>query len=48
MKKLIKNNWQLIAFYIIFAIVLFMWCEHVEKTNEKITNQKNNIMEVDR
>lgn len=44
----IKNNWQLIAFYIILAIVLFMWVEHVEKTNEKITNQKYNIMEVNK
>ena len=48
MKKLIKNNWQLIAFYIITIILVIMWVGHVEKTNETITNQKNNIIKESR
>lgn len=47
MKKLIKNNWQIIIFFIITIILVIVWCNHVDKTNNKITNQKNNNYEME-
>lgn len=45
MKKIIKDNKGLILFYIALIILVIMWCNHVEKTNDKITNIKNNQVE---
>lgn len=45
MKKIIKDNKEFIVFLIIMTIVIIAWCNHVEKTNDKITNIKNNQVE---
>lgn len=48
MKKIINwviYNKGLILFYIIFMISIIAWCNYVEKTNDTITNIKNNQVE---
>lgn len=42
MKKIIKDNKEFIIFLIIMTIVIIAWVNHVEKTNDTITNIKNN------
>ena len=39
--KFIKENKGLLIFYIIMFVVVLLWCEKVENTNEKINEQKN-------
>ena len=39
--KFIKENQGLLIFYIIMFVVVLLWCEKVENTNEKINEQKN-------
>lgn len=39
--KFIKENKGLLIFYIIMFVVILLWCEKVENTNEKTNEQKN-------
>lgn len=37
----IKENKGILIFYIIILVIILLWCEKVENTNEKINEQKN-------
>ena len=45
MTKIIKDNKEFIVFLIIMTILVVAWVNHVEKTNNEITNIKNNQVE---
>lgn len=45
MKKIIKDNKEFIIFLIIMIISIIAWVNHVEKTNNEISNIKNNQVE---
>lgn len=44
---MIKEYKEVIIFFIITIIATMIWCNHVDKTNNKITNQKNNNYEME-
>lgn len=37
----LKENKGLLIFYIIILVIILLWCEKVENTNEKINEQKH-------
>jgi hypothetical protein len=39
--KFIKENKGLLIFYIIMFVVILLWCEKVENTNDKMNEHKN-------
>ena len=39
--KLLKQHIGLILFFIAVITFVILWTDHVEKTNERITNEKN-------
>ena len=47
MKKILKEYKPIIIFWVILILFILIWSEHVEKTNEKQTNQKNNYKEME-
>lgn len=39
--KLLKQHIGLILFFIAVITFVILWTNHIEKTNERITNEKN-------
>ena len=44
---MLKEYKEVIIFFIITIILVIVWCNYVDKTNNEITNQKNNNYEME-